>query len=125
MYIVVWGFPNSFPIFQTYLSAGQHAIHKDSVVLPLLAPGMQDILEGVFFQLLPKLARYRRLLVIAGISTIILAMTMASYATDAWQIVLSQGLMFGCGGIMLNFVHVSIFVEWFTEEKQPRAMSMI
>ncbi|KAF2180471.1 MFS general substrate transporter [Zopfia rhizophila CBS 207.26] len=125
MYIVVWGFPNAFPIFQTYLSSGEKAQYRDSMILPILAPGIQDILEGIFFQILPKLARYRRLLVIIGIAIMIVAIFMASCATTAWQIVLTQGILFGCGGIILNFVHVSVFIEWFTEEKQSQAMSII
>lgn len=74
--------------------------------------------------MLPKLARYRRLLVIGGILVITLAMVMASCASFAWQIVFSQGLMFGVGGIMLNFVHVSVFSEWF-DKKQGQAMGII
>jgi hypothetical protein len=56
----------------------------------LLAPGLQDILEGILFQVLPKLARYRRLLVIGGILVITLAMVMVSRASFAWQIVVSD-----------------------------------
>jgi MFS family permease len=65
------------------------------------------------------------MLVIIGISIMITAIFLASCATTAGQIVLTQGLLFGCGGIILNFVHVSVFVEWFTEEKQSRAMGII
>lgn len=145
MYIVVWGtflhrkavpkmrglsfssilgFPQAFPIFQTYLSTGEHATHRDSVVLPLLAPGLQDIEEGVFFQIFPKSAKYRQMLIIMGIFTMTIAMILASYASKAWQIVLAQGILFGLGGIMLNFVHVSVFPEWF-EKKQGQAMGII
>ena len=63
-------------------------------------------------------------LVIGGIVTITLALFLASCATTAWQIVLSQGVMFGVGGIMLNFVHVSIFSEWFVRKK-GKAMGII
>ena len=45
------------------------------MVLPLLAPGIQDIQEGILFQLLPPFARHQRLVVVAGIS-----MFLASYA---------------------------------------------
>jgi MFS family permease len=49
---------------------------------------------------------------------------LASSATTDWQIVLTQCLLFGVGGIMLNFVHVSIFSEWFDKQK-VQAMSFI
>ncbi|KAJ9646490.1 hypothetical protein H2199_002539 [Coniosporium tulheliwenetii] len=51
-------------------------------------------------------------------------MFFASFADAVWQIVLSQGVLFGIGGVMLNFVHVSIFSEWF-ENKKSKAMAII
>lgn len=51
-------------------------------------------------------------------------MVMASCVSFAWQIVFSQGLMFGIRGIILNFVHVSVFSEWFGK-KQGQAMGII
>ena len=53
-----------------------------------------------------------------------LALFLASCADAAWQIVLTQGVLFGVGGIMLNYVHVSIFPEWF-EKIQGKAMGII
>ena len=94
------------------------------MILPLLAPGLQDIEEGILFQLLPKAAKYRQTLVLMGITIMILSLILASYAKEAWQIVLTQGILYGIGGILLNFVHVSIFSEWF-DKKQSKAMSII
>lgn len=53
-----------------------------------------------------------------------ISLVLASAATTAWQIVLTQGVLFGIGGVMLNFVHVSIFPEWFIKKKAS-AMSII
>lgn len=64
------------------------------------------------------------MLVIAGIFTMTLALFLASCANTAWQIVSTQGILFGLGGIMLNFVHMSIFPEWF-EKRQGEAMGII
>ena len=52
------------------------------------------------------------------------SMILASSASKAWQIVLTQGILFGVGGIMLNFVHVSVFPEWF-DKKKGQAMGII
>lgn len=118
------GFPQAFPIFQTFLSSGDAARYPDSEILLLLSPGLQDIEEGILFQILPKSAKYRQMLVIIGIFTMIVALLLASCASNPWQILCTQGLLFGIGGIMLNFVHVSIFSEWF-EKKKKRAMTTI
>ncbi|KAL8746895.1 MAG: hypothetical protein Q9190_001160, partial [Brigantiaea leucoxantha] len=85
-YIVVWGFPQAFPIFQTHLSSGANARFPDSQILPLLAPGLQDIEEGILFQFLPKSPKYRRPLVMAGIVTMITALVLASFASAAAEI---------------------------------------
>lgn len=76
------------------------------------------------FQILPKAAKYRQILVLIGIAIMLLSLVMASCAREAWQIVLTQGILYGIGGILLNFVHVSIFSEWF-DKKQSQAMSII
>lgn len=124
MYIVVWGFPYAFPIFQTYLSAGPKARFPDSIAIRLLAPGIQDIEEGILFPFLPTAAKYRRPIILAGILIISTSLVLASYAQHDWQIVLAQGISFGVGGILLNFVHVSVFSEWF-DKKKGQAMAII
>ncbi|KAL8668967.1 MAG: hypothetical protein Q9168_006422 [Polycauliona sp. 1 TL-2023] len=124
MYIVVWGFPQSFPIFQTYLSSRESAELPDSKILPLLAPGLQDIEEGLLFQFLPRSATYRPAIVTTGITIMVLAMVLASFASSAAYIVATQGVLYGLGGILLNFVHVSVFSEWF-DRKRGQAMGLI
>ncbi len=118
------GFPETWPIFQNYLSTGPKALHPNSTIIPLLAPGLPDIVEGILFQFLPRSSKYRRWLVMGGISIIVMSILLTSQATTPWQIVLSQGLLFSVGGIMLNFVHVSIFAEWF-DAKKSTAMGII
>ena len=76
------------------------------------------------FPLLPKAAKYRQSLVVVGIAIMSLSLVLASCATEAWQIVMTQGILYGIGGILLNFVHVSIFSEWF-DKKKGQAMGMI
>ncbi len=118
------GFPQAFPIFQTYLSTGPNSKFPGSVAIRLLAPGLQDIEEGIIFQFLPNASKYRQSLVIAGIFIITVSLALASFATADWQIVLLQGFLFGIGGILMNYVHVSIFPEWF-DKKKGQAMGII
>lgn len=99
-------------------------MYPDSVAIRLLAPGIQDILEGILFPLLPSSHRHRAALVVAGTCIIAVSLALASYAAAAWQVVLAQGVSFGIGGILMNFVHVSIFPEWF-DKKKGKAMGII
>lgn len=109
-------------MFQAHLLKSEK--YQGSVILTFLSPGINDIIEGILFQILPKAPYYRQVLVVCGISTMSVSLVLASCASSAWQIVLTQGVLFGAGGIMLNFVHVSIFSEWFVE-KRSSAMSFI
>ncbi|KAF2152652.1 MFS general substrate transporter [Myriangium duriaei CBS 260.36] len=124
MYIVIWGFPQAFPIFQTYLSTGPNARFSGSVAIRLLAPGLQDIEEGLLFPMLPTNTKFRRPLVLVGIFIITTSLLLASYAQTDWHIVLLQGVTFGIGGILMNFVHVCVFAEWF-DKKKGQAMGII
>jgi MFS family permease len=118
------GFPYSFPIFQTYLTSGPEAPYPESVSIRLLAPGIQDILEGILFPFLPSGGRHRKLMLASGIAIIAFSLTATSYASADWQIVLAQGVGFGLGGILMNFVHVSVFSEWF-DKRRGLAMGII
>lgn len=144
MYIVVWGeshskheqatsrvadryakgFPQAFPIFSAYLTTGPNPTYAYSAPLALLAPGIQDIIEGILFPILARLSRYRSLMVKIGIVMIVLSLLLASYATKPYHILLSQGVLFGIGGVLLNYVHVSALSEWF-DKKKGRAMGFI
>ena len=118
------GFPMAYPVFHIYLSSGDAARHPDSIVLALLSPGLMYLQEGLIYQVLPRSTRYYQFLVVTGIFLIILGMILASYSRVPWQIVCTQGFMFGMGGVLLNYVHVSVFPEWF-DKKQGQAMGLI
>ena len=77
------GFPQSFPIFQTYLSSEPSGRYHDSFILAFLAPGLQDIEEGILFQVLPKAARYRQTIVIIGVLIMTLAIDLGSCSSTA------------------------------------------
>ncbi|KAK3716629.1 hypothetical protein LTR37_006259 [Vermiconidia calcicola] len=124
MYIVVWGFPQAYPVIGTFLTVGENAEYPRSVVLSLLAPGIQDIIEGFLFQVLPVNVRLRLPLLCGGIATILIGMLWASWATAAWEVFVSLGIVSGVGGVILNFVHVSVFSEWF-DKKRGQAMGII
>lgn len=53
-----------------------------------------------------------------------ISLVIAANASTAWEILLFQGITFGVGGILMNFVHVSIFPEWF-DAKKGQAMGII
>lgn len=92
--------------------------------MSFLTPGIQDFQEGFLFQVLPRHAKYRVWIIMAGITTMVIGLFLASYAEEPWQVVVLHGHVFGLGGVMLNFVHVSIFPEWF-DKRRGEAMGII
>ena len=94
------------------------------MAISFLTPGIQDFQEGILFQILPRHAKFRIWIITAGISIMTLAFFLASYAEEPWQVVVLQGHLFGIGGVMLNYVHVSVFPEWF-DKRRGEAMGII
>ncbi len=80
-----------------------------SIAIAFLAPGLQDMEEGFLVPFLPAASRYRRPLTILGIFIMTTSQVLAANSTKDWQIVLTQCVTFGIGGIRMNFVHLSIF----------------
>lgn len=111
-------------IVQAHLSAGPSARFPDSAIIALLAPGINDVQEGLLLSFMPNGARWAKPLVVLGILIITASMFLASFATEAWQITLSLGWLFAFGGNLINHVHLSVFPEWF-DQRRTEAMSII
>ena len=75
-------------------------------------------------QFFPKSPKYRKPIIVVGIVIMVIALVLASFADTAAEIVIFQGMLFGIGGILLNFVHISVFSEWFVQKK-GQAMGII
>ena len=76
------------------------------------------------YPILPKSATYDPYLSVIGISIMTLSMILASCASTPWQVLATQGVMFSVGGVVISFVHVKVFAEWF-DKKQGQAMGII
>ena len=62
---------------------------------------------------LRKWSRLRRLSNVIGLSIMVLALILASFAQSAWQLILTQGILYGIGGAMSWCPCILYLHEWF------------
>ena len=59
----------------------------------------------------------RQLFICFGLFIDCSALALASLATRAWHIVLTQGLLYGLGFLLLYYPLLSLLNEWFVENR--------
>lgn len=59
----------------------------------------------------------RRISSIIGLAILIIALVASSFSTTVWHLILTQGFLYGIGGVLL-YSPVIVFVdEWFIRRK--------
>lgn len=71
----------------------------------------------VVFILLKRWTKMRKLSTIMGLSIIVLALVGASFAEKVWQLILTQGLLYGIGGAMSYCPCILYMDEWFKKRQ--------
>lgn len=116
---VIWGFPFSFGVFQTFYSSnGAFASDKSGIAaIGTTASGLMYFaspLVMAFMRTYPHLARK---LSTAGLIVLLLGLVLASFANNVWQLILTQGAMYAIGGSLLYLPAISYLDEWFVHRK--------
>jgi hypothetical protein len=52
-----------------------------------------------------------------GLTIDCLALVSASFATQAWHVILTQGALYGVGFLILYYPLLSLLNEWFVENR--------
>lgn len=60
---------------------------------------------------------YRRQLICVGIALCMLGALGASFATELWELILYQGVLYGLGLLVVSYVIFSQLNEWFIERR--------
>ncbi|KAF7362382.1 MFS general substrate transporter [Mycena venus] len=115
---VVWGFPNSYGVFlDAYLQDPRFTSQKNA---PSLLPLIGTLSSGIIYcsgsVINPISARYpehRRKSMWLGAILCCGTLLGASYATEIFQLILSQGILYAIGGSLLYLPCVSFMSEWF------------
>ncbi|KAL8790692.1 MAG: hypothetical protein Q9195_006234 [Heterodermia aff. obscurata] len=116
---LVWGFPFSFGVFQEY-----YAIHKPFseeqsgiAVIGSSAMGIMYLGAPFTFAALQWWPKYRRYYAAVGLGIIAIALVLSSFSTRVWHLILTQGVLYAIGGILLYTPTVLFLDEWFIKRK--------
>ncbi|KAF1976816.1 MFS general substrate transporter [Bimuria novae-zelandiae CBS 107.79] len=116
---VVWGFPYAFGVFQEHYASAGHfsddskgiaAIGTTATGIVYFASPLVIGFTGTF----PHLVRHFSAI---GLSLMLLGIVSASYATSVWQLILTQGVLYGIGGSLLYLPAIVYLDEWFVRRK--------
>ncbi|TFK98066.1 major facilitator superfamily domain-containing protein [Pterulicium gracile] len=118
--ILIWGWNYSYGVFQDYYL--KHEPFNQAPVTLISAIGtsstaiqyMESILIIALCQRYPRLVKPAMWIALA---TCVLAMLISSFATQVWQLVLLQGIVFGLAGGVLYVPIIMWLSEWFVERR--------
>ncbi|KAF8172024.1 major facilitator superfamily domain-containing protein [Mycena galopus ATCC 62051] len=115
---IVWGFPNAYGVFlDAYLQDPRYDSQKSATsLLPLVGTLSSGIIYCSGPVINPIAARYphhRRKSMWLGAVMCSAALFGASYATQIWELVLLQGIVYAIGGSLLYLPCISFMSEWF------------
>ncbi|KAJ9618237.1 hypothetical protein H2203_009153 [Taxawa tesnikishii (nom. ined.)] len=115
---MLWGFPLSFGIFQSYYST--HPLFASSSSIPTigtLATGL-SYLGMPFANLLAlRWPYHRRLMCALGFTLCVLGLLGASFATQTWHLLLCQGVLYGTSWVVCYTPFLFMLNEWFEEKR--------
>ena len=112
------GFPLSYGVFQNYYF--NHPLFRGDKNLPLvgtLATGLM-FLGGLFTTpLVKRYQRYQTSMITVGWLLCVLSLIAASFATTTGALILTQGVLYGLGELILYYPVISLINEWFVERR--------
>lgn len=115
---MVWGFPLSFGVFQDYYS--KHEIFRESNLIPTigaLATGVTYLGMPLTNPIAMRWPQHRRTMVVVGYSMCLIGIFGASFAREAWELLVFQGLVFGFGWVVCYTPFLFMLNEWFVEKR--------
>ena len=116
---LVWGFPFSFGVFETYYSSYEPFASDSSGIAAIgtTATGMMYFAAPVVYTILRKYPRYRQASTYVGFAILLAALIAASFAQSVGALVATQGVMYAVGGALHYFPTLAYLDEWFIQRK--------
>ncbi|KDQ61464.1 hypothetical protein JAAARDRAFT_30903 [Jaapia argillacea MUCL 33604] len=117
---MVWGFGISYGIFQEYYMTHPPFNSASTVTISAIGTTSMGLQYGGALLVMLCYRRYPewiRPTMWLGLILCASSLCLSSFATQVWQLIVLQGVMFGVGGILL-YVPVIIWLpEWFSEKR--------
>ncbi|KAL9594616.1 MAG: hypothetical protein Q9179_005309 [Wetmoreana sp. 5 TL-2023] len=116
---LVWGFPFSFGVFQEYYTTHEPFASKPAgiAVIGTSSTGIMYLGSPILFAAFKRWPHIRRICVLAGLAITVMSMIAASFATEVSHLILTQGVLYACGGLLLYSPTIIFLDEWFVQRK--------
>ncbi|PMD60380.1 MFS general substrate transporter [Hyaloscypha bicolor E] len=115
---LMWGFPMTFGVFQSYLQT--HPPFENNRYIPVvgvLATGISYLGNPLITPITIKYQKYQRHMICFGWLICIVALLASSFATKLWHLMFTQGFLYGVGIVLLYFPVLSMVNEWFIKRR--------
>ncbi|KAF7337832.1 MFS general substrate transporter [Mycena venus] len=115
---IVWGFPDAYGVFlNSYLQDPRYATQKSATsLLPLigtLSSGIIYCSAPIINPIATRYPHHRRKSMWLGAALCSGTLFGASYATEIFQLIILQGVLYAIGGSLLYLPCISYMSEWF------------
>lgn len=116
---LVWGFPFSFGVFQSYYST--HAPfsndHRGIAAIGTCSTGVMYLFAPISLYILEAFPSIRRFSSIVGLVIATGALVASSFSTEVWHLIATQGVLYAIGGSLLYSPTMFYLDEWFVDKK--------
>ena len=112
------GFPLSYGVFQDYYSEHEpFRGSKNISVVGTVATGISYLGAPLISPFVKRFHRYQRHMIWIGWPTCILALVAGSFARTIEILILTQGVLYGLGVLLLYYPLLSMLNEWFVQKR--------
>ncbi|KAK7467603.1 hypothetical protein VKT23_004656 [Stygiomarasmius scandens] len=117
--LLVWSLPLSYGVFLNYYTthAFPHASPDSLAAVGSVSTGLLYLSSPIVLPLFNRFPWYKRRFMILGLFLCVVGLLGAAFATKAWHLILTQGVIYAAGGSLLYFPTVTYTFEWFSEKK--------
>lgn len=113
------GFPFAFGVFEKYYTT--HELFASSAAsIPAIgttATGIMYFASPPFLYLMTRFPQYVRPMCATGLGLLLAGLIGASFANTVWQLILTQGVLYGLGGGLHYFPAIIYLDDWFVTRK--------
>lgn len=116
---IVWGFPFAFGVFQKYY-ASLGPLRSDSsgiAAIGTTATGIMYFASPLVIGFTGAYPHRVRSFGAVGLALMVLGLVLASLASSVWQLILTQGVLYGVGGSLIYLPTIVYLDEWFVRRK--------
>lgn len=110
------GYPQAFGVLQDYyLSNGQFKGDRRVVFVGTLSMSIPEIGAPLLSYIVEKFPRYRRVMIVVGWLICVGSLVASSFAKTMPILIITQGLLYGLGELILFYPLLSLVNEWWFE----------